>query len=101
LIDVMFDGEVDAEDKAKKVVKKLTNYKQTHGWHIHADECHNIGLNVTMIEGDRDLQDLILTVHHCFMHTLMNTPSYKIIENHLGAALVKREAVQIIAQRPI
>ncbi len=91
LVDVMFDGEVGAEDKAKKVVKKLTNYKKTHGWHIHADECQNIGLKVTMIEDDPDLQDLILTVHHCFMHTLMNTPSYKIIENHLGSALVKRQ----------
>jgi membrane-bound ClpP family serine protease len=100
LTDVMFEEEANAEDKARGIVKKLTNYKKTHSWHIHADECKKIGLNVKMIESDRPLQDLILTVHHCFMHTLMNTPSYKIIENHLGAALVKKQT-QVIPQHSI
>jgi hypothetical protein len=91
----MFDGEAGGTDKAKQVVRRLTNYKKTHSWHIHADECKDaIGLKVHMIEDDQMPQDLILTVHHCFMRTLMNTPSYKIIENHLGVALVKNEAVK-------
>ena len=47
-------------------------------------------LNVERIETDPDFQDLILTVHHCYMHSLMNTPSFKMIENHLGVAFVKQ-----------
>ncbi|WP_309605489.1 hypothetical protein, partial [Phenylobacterium sp.] len=45
-------------------------------------------------EGDKELQDLILTVHHCFMHTLSNTPAFKIIEDHRGRAHVRMQAQQ-------
>jgi len=93
---VMFEGDPDASAKATSVVKKLTKYTATHSRHIHYGEAHDIGLNVKKLEDDNNLQDLVLTVHHCFMHALMNTPSYKIIENHLGVALVKRETIQAI-----
>jgi len=39
------------------------------------------------------LEIALLTVHHCYMHSLMDTPSFKIIENHLGAAFVKQQVV--------
>ena len=52
-------------------------------------ECEAIGLNVTPLENDAKLQDLVLTVHHCYMHSFMNTPAFKAIENHLGDALIK------------
>ncbi len=48
-----------------------------------------MGLDVSLIEDDQDLQELVLTVHHCFIHTLTNTMAGKIIENHLGNAVVK------------
>jgi hypothetical protein len=50
-----------------------------------------MGLKLERIEADKDLQDLILTVHHCYMHALMNTPSFKMIENHKGIAFVKMD----------
>jgi len=102
LATVMFEGDPQAIDKAKGIVKKLTDPKKPHDRHIHYDECANdIGLNVQRIEDDDKLQDLILTVHHCFMLTLMNTRAYKIIENHLGTALVKKEEiVQVRPQQP-
>ena len=28
------------------------------------------------------------------MHALMNTPAFKIVENHLGSAFVKQQMVQ-------
>ena len=43
-----------------------------------------------MMEDDQNLQDLILTAHQCFVHTLANTSTYKILENHDGYALVNR-----------
>jgi ATP-dependent protease ClpP protease subunit len=96
---VMFNGQKDAKKKAAQVVKTLTHYakNKTHDRHIHYEECQKMRLNVKAIEealnenGQKDqiLQDLILTVHHCYMHTLMNTMTYKIIENHLGVGMLK------------
>ena len=59
-----------------------------------------MGLTVKAIEdavdanGQKDaaFQDLILTVHHCYMHTLMNSGIYKIIENHLGTGICKNQS---------
>ena len=89
---VMFSGESQAKKKAKRIVRKLTDYtgNKTHERHVHIDECRSIGLKVAALEDDAPLQDLALTVHHCFMHSLMNTASFKIIENHLGTAFVKQ-----------
>lgn len=97
---VMFAREKDAREKAASVVRKLTDYSgnKTHDRHIHIDESKAIGLKVKEIESDGNFQDLLLTVHHCFMHSLMNTASFKMIENHLGVAFVKQQAVAVQRQ---
>ena len=97
LAGVMFAGEADAVAKARRVVARLTDYRgnRTHDRHINIDECIAMGLKVSRLEDDPGLQDLVLTVHHCYMHTLANTPSFKIIENHKGAAAVKYLQVQV------
>lgn len=96
LIGVMFKGDPAAKAKAKKIVKKLSHYptNRTHELHIHSEECKKMGLNIKLLEedGDQNLQDLVLTVHHCYMHLFMNTATYKAIENHNGVALLKRAA---------
>lgn len=88
---VMFSKESGAKIKAKKITQRLSHYKKNkaHDRHLHLEDCEAIGLKIERIEDDPDLQDLVLTVHHCYMHTLMNTPAFKIIENHLGTAFVK------------
>ncbi len=100
---VMFEDDAQSLAKAKKIVRKLTDYREnkTHQRHIHYDELRAMGLKVTLIEDDQELQDRVLTVHHCFMHTLMNTAAFKIIENHKGSAFVKQQVVQqIVMQQP-
>ncbi len=96
LEEIMFAGEPDAKKKAKAIAKSLSDpqLNKTHGRHLHMEECEDIGLCVDRIEDDNDLQDLILTVHHCFMHSLMNTDAYKMIENHNGVAFVKHQSLQ-------
>ena len=88
---VMFDGENGAKEKAAKVVSELTDSDthKTHQRHVPASTCIEIGLKVTMLESDPDLQDLVLTVHHCFTHAVSNSSAFKIIENHFGTAFVK------------
>jgi ATP-dependent protease ClpP protease subunit len=89
----MFDGEPNARKKAKKIVAKLTDYKgnKTHARHIHFEELRDMGLKVTRIEDVQWFQDLVLTVHHCYMHSLMNSSAFKIIENQAGSAFVKHQ----------
>lgn len=98
---VMFAGQPNARRKARAVVRKLTDYSgnRTHERHIHTEECQVIGLAVRTMESDPALQDLVLTVHHCYMHILMNTPAFKVIENHLGAALIKQQT-QVLVPAP-
>ena len=82
-----------------KIVKRLTDltYNKGHNRHIHYEECIELGLTVEMLEeGDKELQDLVLTVHHCFMHALSNTPAFKIIEDHRGRATIKQLPPQIV-----
>jgi hypothetical protein len=82
--------------KAREVVRLLSDAdtNRSHNRHIHFEECREMGLNVILLEDMpneiSDFQDLILTVHHCYMHSLMNTPSIKIIENQNGVAYVKQ-----------
>lgn len=94
LTKVMFEAEPKGKEKAEKIVGKLTDFSgnRTHDRHIHLDECKKMGLKVQEIESAPELQDLVLTVHHCYMHSLMNSTAYKIIENHLGAALIKHQS---------
>lgn len=91
LTDVMFKGNPKAKILAKSIVKKLANFptNRTHARHIHIDECVKMKLCVKELESDQTLQDLVLTVHHCYMNVFMTGPCYKAIENHLGIAMFR------------
>jgi ATP-dependent protease ClpP protease subunit len=99
----MFKGDADAKQKAIRIVKALTAYRlnKGHDRHLHYEECEKMGLKVEKIETDPEFQDLLLTVHHCCMHALMNTPSFKMIENHRGIAFVKMEFQVAVQQQLI
>ena len=79
-------------EKADVIVEKLSDVDENkaHNKHIHFDDCKQIGLTLEKLEDDEILQDLVLTVHHCFMHTLSNTEAVKIIENHRGKAIIRQ-----------
>jgi serine dehydrogenase proteinase len=103
LIENMLDGKPNKEALADQIVDKLTDFSGTkaHSRHIHYHECRSIGLKIELLEDDQNLQNLVLSVHHCYMHALMNTPAFKIIENHKGVAFIKQQqiAVPILQQR--
>lgn len=65
------------------------SHQKTHQRHISKQQCENIGLEIVSMEDDNELQDLILTAHHAFSHTLANAPVVKIVENHLGVAYIE------------
>ena len=83
--------------RAKKILKEFGDHKmnKSHARHISKDKCKEIGLNIVDMENDNELQDLILTAHHAFMHTFSNSQSVKIVENHLGVAYVENMHIQM------
>jgi hypothetical protein len=79
-------ADLGVEERGQKVdhiVTRLTDLtaNKGHDKHIHYKECLDMGLKIVLLEeGDKTFQDLVLTVHHCYM---------KIIENHLGRRFIK------------
>ena len=47
------------------------------------------GLKIIDMEEDHELQELILTTHHAFIHTFGHSMALKIVENQLGTAYVE------------
>lgn len=86
----MFKDQDDAAASAIRVVDGLTDPDATlnHSRHIHIEKLEELGLKIKRLEDDEKHQDLVLTVHHAFMHTFHSTGAVKIIENHAGAAHV-------------
>lgn len=87
----MFKDDENGEELAKKIVERMTDPELTknHSRHISLNDCIEMGLKIEQLEDMNDnLQDAILTIHHTFMHTLANSPVFKIIENHDGKALL-------------
>ena len=82
-----------AQDSAVAKIKDVfaNNVGKAHNTHIQVDECKQLGLAIEDLETDQQFQDLVLTIHHCYMHTLSNTGAVKLTENHLGRALVRQQ----------
>ncbi len=87
--------------RANKVLKELGDHSLTlsHARHVDPAKALEIGLNITALEDDDDLQDAVLTVHHVATHTLDATAAVKIIENDRGVAMIQR-IDQIVVQQP-
>ena len=77
--------------KIGKILEVFANHsmQKSHARHISSSECKEAGLEIVEMEADNELQDLILTVHHAFMHSFANSTAIKIVENHLGIAYVE------------
>jgi hypothetical protein len=90
LITGMFSGESDPGAAADRVLAELADHALTlsHARHISAERARGLGLNVTALEDDQRLQDLVLSVHHACATTLGETGAFKIIENHNGTAFI-------------
>lgn len=91
----MFLNESNAKQRSSDAVGHLTNRAnmKTHSRHLSAATCKSYGLNISDLETDNELQDLILTVHHCFMHAFANSNAIKIVENHLGVATINHAQI--------
>jgi len=79
------------DDKTVDNIVSLFNEHKdsmSHGRHFDIEFCKNSGLKIFQLEDDQKLQDLVLSVHHCFMQTFSECKCSKIIENNLGKAYI-------------
>jgi len=88
------------DELAASIVRALSSaaVNKAHNKHLHIDRLKKLGVKVEALEDDQDLQEAVLTVHHCYIHTMTNTPCLKIVENHDGRALVRNVGPQAIPQ---
>jgi hypothetical protein len=88
LINCMFAGDQDAQNKAQRILDELGSHSltQTHARHIHKAKAKAIGLKIVDLEADSKLQDAVLSVHHACMITFEQASAFKMIENHKGDA---------------
>jgi hypothetical protein len=82
----------DPEDVAEALLKREEH--KSHSRPIMRDEAEEIGLNVSSLEQDQDLQDAVLSVYHAAQHTHNGTGAVKIIENHNNDSFVHVEGQQ-------
>ncbi len=87
---------------AERIVKELGDHALTksHARHLSASKCKDMGLNIEMMEDDKELQDSILSVHHACIHTLSSTGCFKLIENHEGKALLQIAQTALVSAGP-
>lgn len=78
----MFKNE-DKEDIIENIVDILGSRKETkiHDRHIPLEWCKEMGLKVSALEDDNDLQDYVLSVHHSCMEIFELGTVYKIFAN--------------------
>jgi hypothetical protein len=87
----MLRDDPDRAPKAARAAEWFADYDYfgSHGRRVSLGDVQALGLKARALEDDQELQDALLSVHHCFSLTHSQTPAAKIIENHLGRAHVK------------
>ncbi len=88
----MFKGESNVGKKIQEILDQLGDHALTksHERHLAFDRCVDMGLKVSALEDDDDLQEAVLSLHHACMLAFTYTPAFKIIENHDGVAFIKK-----------
>ena len=87
----MFDKKTPSDQAViDKIASTLNehNSSKIHGRHFNSDFCKSMGLKVTMMEDDSQLQEAILSLHHLYMISLDLTQAIKIIENQDGKSFI-------------
>lgn len=69
----------------------LNNKKSfSHNRHIPVESCQSVGINVSRLEEDNDLQDAVLSLHHTYMILLDRSNISKIVENQESKCYIQQ-----------
>lgn len=99
---ILSDKEIDSAGKAKiKMVFAKNEDSKTHSRHIDRDKCREAGLDVIDLDQDDDLQDIVLTIHHCCMILAEKTTACKIVENNIGGCYIRHSQMPMSVPMPV
>lgn len=65
------------------------NNSYSHNRHISKIGCRNAGLNIIDLESNQELQDAVLSLHHCYMIMFDKFPISKIVENNIKGRYIQ------------
>ena len=85
-----FKNDPGGEAKATAVANWLMDDSdhKSHGKHLSREDLRSNGLEITNLEDDQDLRDLVLSVFHAVTIVMDMTPTVKYITNHEGKTFV-------------
>ena len=84
---ILSDKGFDSETKKKiKTVFSQNSDSKIHNRHIYRDKCKSVGLDIIDLEGDQQIQDLVLGIHHACMILSEQSSILKIVENNIGGS---------------
>ena len=88
--------EVNPDIDVQKIKDVFLNHKNSysHSRHLSKKDCKDAGLNVIDLEANQELQDAVLSLHHCYMILFDKFPISKIVENHKGGRYMQNYAVR-------
>lgn len=83
--------EVNPNIDIEKIKSVFLNHKNSfsHSRHISKAECKDAGLNIIDLESNQELQDAVLSLHHCYMILFDKFPASKVVENHEGGCYIQ------------
>ena len=91
------------DETAKAKIKEMfvnSQNSKTHSRHINRDKCRDAGLQIEELEANQEIQDAVLSIHHCCMILAEQTPIIKLVENNIGKAyVIQQPQVQMPIQR--
>ena len=64
-------------------------HSYSHARHIPKEQCRKAGLSVVDLEDNQDLQDAVLSLHHCYMILFDKLQCSKIVENQIGGCFIQ------------
>jgi hypothetical protein len=87
----MFQGDSDAEQKAKRVLDDLgdLSLRKSNDRHIYYKHAKDLGINVIDLREMKELQNILLEIHYHYIQTFAKTSALKIIENHEGISFIQ------------
>lgn len=88
-------SEVNTKVDINELEKLFLDHKESysHSRHISKASCKNVGLNILDLELNQDLQDAVLSLHHCYMILFDKFNVSKIVENQNGNMFIQNIAM--------
>lgn len=91
LQDCMFKDAEDKEQKTRKVLDELASHdaSKVHDRHYDFNKCKELGLNVTALEDNQEIQEAVLSLYHCYLLSIYRVPTtIKYIESQHGESFI-------------